>query len=73
MQQQSKQEEKPTPRILTTVEAAELLGLKPGTLEIWRWNGRGPAFLKIGRACRYRIEDLQEFIAKAVRTSTTSA
>ncbi len=58
-------------RLLTTQEAADLLSLKKGTLEIWRWSGKGPNFLKLGRACRYRLEDLQQFMQKATRTSTS--
>lgn len=40
-------------RLLTTPQAAELLGLRPNTLELWRVAGKGPAFRKIGRAVRY--------------------
>jgi excisionase family DNA binding protein len=68
-EQTSSKSHRPSP--LTTPEAAEYLGLKPGTLEIWRCNGKGPNFLKLGRACRYRLEDLEEFMDKATRTSTS--
>jgi hypothetical protein len=44
-----------------TIEAATRLGLKPGTLEVWRSLGRGPRFLKIGRKVFYKIEDLELF------------
>jgi hypothetical protein len=44
-----------------TIEAASRLGLKPGTLEVWRSLGRGPRFLKIGRKVFYKIEDLELF------------
>jgi hypothetical protein len=44
-----------------TIEAASWLGLKPGTLEVWRSLGRGPRFLKIGRKVFYKIEDLELF------------
>lgn len=60
-----------TTQNLTTPEAAEYLGLKPGTLEIWRWAGKGPKYLKLGRACRYRLSDLENFVNESVRTSTT--
>ena len=63
----------PVERLLTTTEAADILNLKPGTLEIWRWSGKGPNFLKLGRACRYRLEDLHRFMEQGARTSTTEA
>lgn len=47
---------------LTTEQAAQVLGLKPTTLEVWRCRGDGPAYLKLGRAVRYRREDLEAFL-----------
>ena len=58
---------------LTTPEAAAYLNVKPATLEQWRWNGRGPSYCKIGRSCRYRIADLDEFLSENVFSSTTEA
>jgi excisionase family DNA binding protein len=59
--------------VLTTTEAAEYLNMKPSTLEQWRWNGQGPRFCKIGRSCRYRVTDLDAFLAERVFHSTTEA
>jgi excisionase family DNA binding protein len=56
---------------LTTPQASEILGVKPTTLEIWRHQGKGPAYLKIGRAVRYRIADLHDFLDGSVRRSTS--
>jgi hypothetical protein len=61
------------PPILTTHQAAIFLNLKPATLEQWRWTGRGPRFIKIGRSCRYRISDLEAFLESRVFNSTTEA
>lgn len=33
------------------------------TLERWRWEGVGPAYLKIGGRVVYRLEDIEEFEA----------
>ena len=44
-----------------TSKAAKILGLRPGTLEVWRSTRRGPRFLKIGRKVFYKIEDLESF------------
>lgn len=45
-------------RLLSTKEAAEFIGIKPATLEHWRWENVGPPYLKVGRAVRYRKLDL---------------
>ncbi|GFO60967.1 hypothetical protein GMST_32920 [Geomonas silvestris] len=57
----------------TTKEVAERFHLKETTLERWRWQGQGPKFVKLGRTVRYRDEDLEEYEASQVFTSTTSA
>lgn len=46
---------------VNTIVAAEILGLKPGTLEVWRSLGRGPRYKKIGRKVFYDILDLELF------------
>jgi predicted DNA-binding transcriptional regulator AlpA len=48
-------------RPLTDVEAAARLGVSRFTLRAWRLKGMGPRFLKMGRAVRYRPEDVEEF------------
>jgi excisionase family DNA binding protein len=63
----------PTPAVLTTTEAAAYLSIQPTTLEQWRWNGKSPRFVKIGRSVRYRVADLDAFLAERVFTSTTEA
>jgi hypothetical protein len=63
----------PTPALRTTPEAAADLSIEPGTLEQWRWNGRGPRFVKIGRSVRYRPADLELFLAERIFSSTTEA
>lgn len=56
--------------LFDTTGAAEYLNLKPGTLEQWRWNGKGPRFVKVGRNCRYRKSDLDSFIEERIYQST---
>ena len=46
------------------VRAAEILGLSPQTLRNWRSQSRGPDYVRIGRAVRYRVGDLIEFAEK---------
>ncbi|MFH7319774.1 helix-turn-helix transcriptional regulator [Desulfurivibrio sp. D14AmB] len=56
---------------LTRQEAADFLGLKKGTLDVWATRGQGPRYLKLGRAVRYRLADLQEYMEQSVRSNTT--
>jgi predicted DNA-binding transcriptional regulator AlpA len=58
-------------KLLTNVQACELLGLKPNTLEIWRTQGKGPKFRKIGRAIRYVESDVIAWIDAQTCTSTS--
>lgn len=45
-------------RLLTEVQAADALNLSVRTLQAWRPRGVGPAFVRAGRAIRYRRRDL---------------
>ncbi len=49
-------------KLLTETEAANLLALSAKTLRRWRWAGKGPEFVKIGGAVRYRAADLDAFV-----------
>ena len=56
---------------LDTRAAAEYLGLKPSTLEVWRSTGRYElTFEKIGRCVRYRQSALDRFLASRTFTHT---
>jgi len=53
----------PQPKTLLTERyAAKLLAVSYRTLQRWRWEGRGPAYQKIGRAVRYLEQDLWEYV-----------
>lgn len=62
-----------TDRLLTTREAAEMLRVKEATLEQWRWQGRGPLFVKVGRLVRYRLDHLCTFADVNSYRSTSEA
>lgn len=47
---------------MTESEAAARLGLKVATLRAWRHQGRGPAYVRLGRAIRYLPVDVDEFL-----------
>lgn len=46
---------------LTEKQAARLLSISFRTLQAWRRTGVGPAFIKLGRAVRYRQQDLVDW------------
>lgn len=52
------------PILLNEVQAANILGVKPETLQRWRREGKGPKSVRIGdRSIRYTVSDLKAFIA----------
>ncbi len=53
-------------RILTDIEVAERLGVSRFTVRSWRIKGVGPRFLKMGRAVRYRSQDVDEYERQAL-------
>ena len=52
----------PDETLLTTKEAAKVLGVSPSWLIRHRLNGTGPAIIRIGYFRKYRPSDLQEFL-----------
>ena len=53
-------------RPLTDIEVAERLGVSRFTVRSWRLKGVGPRFLKMGRAVRYRSQDVDEYERQAL-------
>lgn len=54
-----------------TAGAAARIGLRPSTLETLRCRGGGPQFVKLGRRVRYRIADLDAYVAAHLVSSTS--
>lgn len=53
----------PNDPLLDTAQAAEHLGVKPTTLEVWRSTKRYPlAYVKTGRNVRYRLSAINAFL-----------
>lgn len=46
---------------LKTAELAERWGLSQVTLRHWRRQGRGPAYLKVGKNVRYDLAEIQTY------------
>jgi predicted site-specific integrase-resolvase len=47
--------------LLTPREAADVLRVSERTLASWRYQGMGPAYVKVGSAVRYRPDALGAF------------
>ncbi len=59
-------------KLLTTPQAANVLGVSIAFLERDRWAGARVPFIKIGsRAVRYRLQDLEQYIESCIRKSTS--
>lgn len=56
---------------MNTKQVAERLGIHPQTLKNWRVTGKGPAYLHVGKAIRYREQDV-DLWEKANRSVSTT-
>lgn len=53
----------PADPLLSPNEAAEILGVKPQTLGVWRMTGRhNLPFIRVGGKIRYRASDLADWL-----------
>lgn len=59
--------------LLTQRQASEMLALSERTIERLRVSGLGPKFVRCGRSIRYRVADLEAWIASLVVGSTSEA
>ena len=49
--------------LINEAEAAQELGIKTGTLQVWRSTKRYPLeYIKVGRAVRYRRSSIDAFL-----------
>ena len=60
-------------KLLSNVEAAAMLGLKPTTLEIWRTRGKGPKFIKLGRSKQAPIRYSEAVVIAWIEGGTCSS
>ena len=61
-------------KLLSTAEAAAILGFKPQTLRVMRCHGNGPQFVRLGKLhsrAMYRREDLQKWIEARIYRNTS--
>ncbi len=62
-----------TKDLITPGTLAERWNVTIATLSQWRWNGRGPQYLKLGRRVMYRIQDIAEFEDQKTYRDTSHA
>jgi predicted DNA-binding transcriptional regulator AlpA len=57
--------------LLHPAQVAKLLAVSPSWLAKSRLNGTGPRFIKVGRAVRYAMSAVREYILSRQRISTS--
>jgi predicted DNA-binding transcriptional regulator AlpA len=57
--------------LLHPAQVAKLLGVSLSWLAKSRMNGTGPRFVKLGRAVRYALSAVREYIKSRQRNSTS--
>ena len=50
--------------LITSEEAARILGVQPQSLAVWRLHGKNLPFVKVGRLVRYRRDELERWIER---------
>jgi excisionase family DNA binding protein len=48
--------------LVDEVALADRLGVSRSTLQSWRYSGRGPRYIKVGRLIRYRNADIDAYL-----------
>jgi hypothetical protein len=51
-----------TGKYLTTTEVAELVRTSPATVRYWRYLGRGPTGIKVGKRVLYDADDVRTWL-----------
>jgi hypothetical protein len=54
-------------------QLARRWNISPRTLERWRWQRKGPPYLRIGGRVVYRLDDVEAFEAKNFKDTGRSA
>ncbi len=59
--------------LINTKQLAQLIDSSEPSLARMRCQGGGPRFIKIGRSVKYRLVDVEEWLATCERQSTSEA
>ena len=57
-------------RLVLPAELAEEIVVPERTLAQWRYLGKGPAFIKVGKHVRYRRSDVEAWLDSQTRGGT---
>ena len=63
----------PSSQYLNTKQAATYLGFSTQYLEIARHKGGGPQYIKLAKAVRYRLADLDAWMANHIQQHTADS
>ena len=58
-------------QLLTQKRLSDLIDVSERSLERWRVEGTGPAFVKAGRKVLYRPDDVDDWLIASRRKSTS--
>jgi predicted DNA-binding transcriptional regulator AlpA len=61
------------PRLITTREAAKVLGKSAATIRRWRYEGVGPNYVVLEGSVMYDVAVLEEYIRKNTRVPSVRA
>ena len=57
---------------MTPAEAGEVLGVSAGVLANWRYEQRGPSYVRVGRVIRYDRRAVDEWLLRHVETPASA-
>jgi predicted DNA-binding transcriptional regulator AlpA len=60
-------------RLMTRAEVAQLLALPEKTLVNWRYQGFGPPSFRVGKAVRYRRDEVERWLDEQAASTGGSA
>jgi predicted DNA-binding transcriptional regulator AlpA len=62
-------------QLLTSIRTAERIGVKPQTLRLWRHQGKGPQYIRLGDTSKARVgyfeSDILDWLNERRFSSTT--
>ena len=50
-------------RLMNEAEFCAMVQIEPATARNWRWRGVGPRFFRVGKLIRYRVSDVELWLA----------
>lgn len=60
-------------RLLNEIQVAEMIDVKPQTLQSWRATGRyGLPYIRVGRLIRYRLADVEAWLLSRTTNGTVA-